>query len=188
MNIVKLLSLIVLILTFTYACDKHSAKDEIVVYSDFKCPYCKKLDEKILPKLERDYLSNNKTNYEFKNVANLGIDSYIGAKAGNAIKLYAPDKYLTFQHNMFQNQPKNEKLWITNDVINKQFKKLNLSNKTLKKVKAEYNKTNGKSKKMIDKDIKSAKKQNVETVPTVFINGEKVKDPYKYKDYQELLN
>lgn len=41
---------------------------------------------------------------------------------------------------------------------------------------------------MASDDKKVAKKKNVKKVPLVYINGEKVKNPYEYKDYKRILD
>ncbi len=41
---------------------------------------------------------------------------------------------------------------------------------------------------MASDDKKVAKKKKVKKVPLVYINGEKVKNPYKYKEYQRILD
>ncbi|PTH63570.1 thioredoxin domain-containing protein, partial [Staphylococcus arlettae] len=65
--------------------------------------------------------------------------------------------------------------------------KLDIKYKTKEKIKKEYNKKNSKTVKKIDKDTNEAKKHKVKTVPSVFINGEKVKDPHDYKEYKKLM-
>lgn len=86
-----------------------NGKIKIIEYGDFKCPYCKKVERNIMPKLKRDYIDKNKVNYQFVNMAFLGKDSIIGSRAGHAVKQIAPSRYLEFQSLMFEQQPDSEK-------------------------------------------------------------------------------
>lgn len=182
----KVLLLLIPLLLLLVGCN-HKPENKIVEYGDYKCPYCKDVEKNIMPKIKKDYIDKGKAKYEFKNVASLGLDSLIGARAGNAVKMYAPDEYLHFQKLMFDKQPKSEKSWITTKVVNKQIDKLKIKDKTKKKIKKEYNKEDSKTVDTIKKDNKKAKKDKVKQVPTVFINGKKVKDPHNYKEYKKLL-
>ncbi len=38
-----------------------NGKPLVVVYGDYKCPYCKELDEKVMPKLRKNYIDNHKS-------------------------------------------------------------------------------------------------------------------------------
>ncbi|PWG67839.1 protein-disulfide isomerase, partial [Enterobacter mori] len=89
-----------------------NTENTIVEYGDFKCPYCKSVEDNIMPKLKEQYIDTGKADYKFKNVATLGLDSLIGARAGNAVEMYAPNKYLKFQKLMFDQQPDRETTWI----------------------------------------------------------------------------
>ncbi len=47
-----------LLLVVLTACNNQESKnnkDKIIIYGDFKCPYCKQLEEEIVPKLKRIY-------------------------------------------------------------------------------------------------------------------------------------
>ncbi|HEF3543095.1 TPA: thioredoxin domain-containing protein, partial [Campylobacter jejuni] len=52
--------------------ESKTSKDKIIVYGDFKCPYCKQLEEEIIPKLKKDYIEQGKVEYQFVNMAFLG--------------------------------------------------------------------------------------------------------------------
>lgn len=95
-------------------------KIKIIEYGDFKCPYCKKVEEHIMPKLKKEYIDTKKVDYQFVNMAFLGKDSIIGSRAGHAVRQYAPKQYLKFQKLMFKQQPNSEKNGLPNNsLINK---------------------------------------------------------------------
>ncbi len=50
----------------------------------------KELDEKVMPKLRKNYIDNHKVEYQFVNLAFLGKDSIVGSRASHAVLMYAP--------------------------------------------------------------------------------------------------
>src|SRR5699024_11755528 len=69
--------LLMAVLIFVSACsndnqnvhqdDKYGkdGKIKIIEYGDFKCPYCKKVEENIMPKLKKEYIDTKKVDYQF---------------------------------------------------------------------------------------------------------------------------
>ena len=97
-------------------------KPLIVIYGDFKCPYCKKVEKNVMPKLKDHYLDKNKAKIKYVNMAFLGKDSIIGSRAGHAVQQIAPKSYLEFQKLMFEHQKMKRnsgllKRWLTNKLI-----------------------------------------------------------------------
>lgn len=167
--------------------ESKTSKDKIIVYGDFKCPYCKQLEEEIIPKLKKDYIEQGKVEYQFVNMAFLGDDSIIGSRAGHAVENIDPNEYLRFQELMFSHQPDNEKKWITEKLVDKQIDKLNISNNKAKKIKIDYKKKNSQSWRDAKKDQKIYKENNIQEAPTVVINGKEIQDVYDYKEYKKYL-
>ncbi|MGW7976524.1 protein-disulfide isomerase [Staphylococcus xylosus] len=165
-----------------------NGKIKIIEYGDFKCPYCKKVETNVMPKLKKEYIDKDKIDYQFVNMAFLGDDSIIGSRAGHAVKHFAPDKYLTFQKLMFEQQPDSEKKWINKSLVDKQIDKLAINKDMKDKIKKEYTTTDSKSWKAAKKDQQQAKENHVKTAPTVYVGGEKLEDPYKFKNYKKILD
>lgn len=186
-KIYKIVLLLLPIIFIISGCNNKNTENTIVEYGDFKCSYCKNVEDDIMPKLKEQYIDTGKADYKFRNVATLGLDSLIGARAGNAVEMYAPDEYSNFQKLMFDEQPNNEKTWITTKLVNRQIDNLDIEEGIKEKIKKEYNSADSKTADKITKDNERAKKHKIKTVPTVFINGKKVKDPYNYKEYEKLL-
>lgn len=192
--------LLITVLLLVSACsnddDEHVHKDDkygengkikIIEYGDFKCPYCKKVEQNIMPKLKKEYIDTNKVDYQFVNMAFLGKDSIKSARAGHAAKQIAPEHYLDYQKRMFNQQPDSEKEWITEKLVDQQIDQLNISTPKKEEIKKDYKTKNSKSWKAAEKDQKQYKDNHIKTAPTVYIAGEKVEDPYKYKNYKEIL-
>lgn len=187
----------IMILVTACSSDQHVHKDDkmdengkikIIEYGDFKCPYCKKVETNVMPKLKKEYIDKDKVDYQFVNMAFLGDDSIIGSRAGHAVQHVAPDQYLTFQKLMFEQQPDSEKEWINKSLVDNQIDKLPINQDMKDKIKKEYTTTDSKSWKAAKKDQQQAKENHVETAPTVYVGGKKLEDPYKFKNYKEILD
>lgn len=187
----------IMILVTACSSDQHVHKDDkkdengkikIIEYGDFKCPYCKKVETNVMPKIKKEYIDKDKVDYQFVNMAFLGDDSIIGSRAGHAVKQVAPDQYLTFQKLMFEQQPDSEKEWINKSLVDKQIDKLSINQDMKDKIKKEYTTPDSESWKAAKKDQKQAKENHVETAPTVYVGGEKLEVPYKFKNYKKILD
>lgn len=187
----------IMILVTACSSDQHVHKDDkkdengkikIIEYGDFKCPYCKKVETNVMPKLKKEYIDKDKVDYQFVNMAFLGDDSIIGSRAGHAVKQVAPDQYLTFQKLIFEQQPDSEKEWINKSLVDNQIDKLPINQDMKDKIKKEYTTPDSKSWKAAKKDQKQAKKNHVDTAPAVYVGGEKLEDPYKFKNYKKILD
>lgn len=187
----------IMILVTACSSDQHVHKDDkidengkikIIEYGDFKCPYCKKVETNVMPKLKKEYIDKDKVDYQFVNMAFLGDGSIIGSRAGHAVQHVAPDQYLTFQKLMFEQQPDSEKEWINKSLVDNQIDKLAINQDMKDKIKKEYTTTDSKSWKAAKKDQQQAKENHVKTAPTVYVGGEKLEDPYKFKNYKKILD
>lgn len=185
----KIIVLIIAGIFVLSACNqqKESQKTEIIIYGDYKCPYCKEVEEKILPKLKEEYIYKDKVDFKFINMAFLGKDSIKGSRAGHAVRNIAPNQYLDFQKSMFKSQPNNKKEWITNKLLDEKIEGLDLSKEKANKIKNDYKTKDSQSWKDAKEDIKKYKKNDIKQAPTVFVNKQKIEDPYKYSEYKQAL-
>lgn len=159
----------------------------IVEYGDFKCPYCKKVEKNVMPTIKKDYIDTNKVEYQFINAGFLGKDSIVGSRAGNAVQKVAPNEYLTFQRNVFANQKDEDKKWLTEQFLDKEIDKLDITTQQKSDIKKQYKTKNSEAWKKAEEQKELTEDNNIDTVPTVFINGKKVKDPYKVEEWKKYL-
>lgn len=161
------------------------SKHEVIVYGDFNCPHCKDFEQKIMPKMTKDYIEKDKVKFTFVNVAFLDKSSELGAAASYAVKEKAPNKFLKFNQMIFEQQGKEE---INEKNLDKQIDKLGLSDKDSNNIKEEYKNKHSKVWDKVESDQKRADKDHIKEVPTVKIDDEKVKDVYDYDSIKKMLD
>lgn len=167
--------------------DFSHSQHNIVVYGDYKCPYCQAYEMKIMPKIKKELLKKNNIKFRFVNMAFLGKDSIRGSRAGHAVENMAPNQYLKFQHLMFSQQKESDKQWITEKLIDQQIDKLDISDEKAKDIKREYRTKNSKSWKDAQKDLKEYKKRSIEKAPTVYVDGKKLDNPSDIDEYKDNI-
>lgn len=160
----------------------------IVEYGDFKCPYCGAFERNIKPQLQKEYIDTQKVQFRYVNVLIHGEESELSAKAALAVNQYAPNQYWAFHKLLYQGQPSNKddvttKHWLTDNFIQQQLKKLDLSPKQLEKITSAYRDKNGEIAKKAQNDNNLAKKYKVPQVPSLYINGEPIEDT---KDFDTI--
>ncbi|MGW8090944.1 hypothetical protein CW747_14330 [Staphylococcus shinii] len=165
----------------------NSANHTIVAFGDFNCPYCKKYEENGYTKLKNNLIDSKKVNYYFVNAAFLGESSIRASRAAHAVNIYAPKEYWKFHHLMYETQSSNKKNSLSNKIIDKNLSNLNLSKSILKKIKKDYKTRKSTSWKLTERDQELTKKYNVKEVPTIYIDGKFVEDPYSFKSIEKEL-
>ncbi|MBE7331596.1 DsbA family protein [Staphylococcus haemolyticus] len=194
---ILLISMMMVLIIIISACsndnkEKQPPKTEngkilIVEYGDFKCPYCKKVEKNVMPTIKKDYIDTNKVEYQFINAGFLGKDSIVGSRAGNAVQKVAPNEYLTFQRNVLSNQKDEDKKWLTEQFLDNEIDKLDITTQQKSDIKKQYKTKNSDAWKKAEEQKKMTEDNNIDTVPTVFINGKKVKDPYEVEEWKKYL-
>ena len=196
-KIILIISMLMVLTIIMSACSNNNKEKQppktkngkilIVEYGDFKCPYCKKVEKNVMPTIKKDYIDTNKVEYQFINAGFLGKDSIVGSRAGNAVQKVAPNEYLTFQRNVLSNQKDEDKKWLTEQFLDNEIDKLDITTQQKSDIKKQYKTKNSDAWKKAEEQKKMTEDNNIDTVPTVFINGKKVKDPYEVEEWKKYL-
>lgn len=160
----------------------------VIEFMDFKCPYCKKFELSSYEKLRKNYISKGKAKFRVVNSSILGKDSIKASRAAHALNIYYPKKYWQFHHKLFKMQPNHENEWITTKLIDTELEKLDIPESKLKLIKKDYKTEGSKSWNLAKKDKELYEKYNNEYVPSVYVNGKFIKDPYSFKEIEKYMN
>lgn len=157
-----------------------NAKNTIILAFDYSCPWCKKWFKEVLPKIEDEFIDTGKTKFVGQPLAILNQDSLFMTKVDRFVELKYPNKYYKVQRKFESRANDAEVDWATEDYI-------------LSTLKAAGIKTTIEEVNKIDNDgfkttSEYTENYGVESVPTVYINGAKLNDPFNINEMKSLLN
>lgn len=92
-----------------------NAKVTIAYWFDYQCPFCKKFEAEVMPKLMSDYVQTGKVRIVFKDFQFLGQDSQTAGLYARAVWESAPDKFYQWHKTMYENQGTENTGWVTKD-------------------------------------------------------------------------
>jgi protein-disulfide isomerase len=93
----------------------------ITYFGSWKCPYCAQFSTEMLPQLVADYVEPGTISVEFRNLAYIGGEPFLGpdapaaGQAGLAVWNAEPASYWPFHEYVFENQPPEREQWATPD-------------------------------------------------------------------------
>lgn len=161
----------------------------IVMFGDYKCPYCKKYNDKVFRKLDNDYIKQGKVDYKFVNLAFMGEDSMKAAKLGQSIFKTNPKKYWEYHEHLYsiqRHESNKQKQWLTNGLLDKELNRLNLKSEQLNDIKSNYH-NSSKINEYVESDKNLKDEYKIQQVPTMMINGKVVKDIYNYQNVKKQI-
>ncbi len=88
-----------------------NAKLTIVEFFDYQCPFCKQVEQQVLPQLIANYVATGKARIVFKDFQFLGSDSQTAGMAARAVWEVAPGKFQAWHEAMFVNQDNENGGW-----------------------------------------------------------------------------
>jgi protein-disulfide isomerase len=142
---------------------KKDAPLTIVEFGDYLCPMCKKYDETVMPQLKANYIDKGKLKLYFVDVFLHGEQSMRASLAAQTVLQKQPEAYWAFHSAIFQAQPKDEKTWVTPDLLSK------LAQQTTKLDPQEVNKDTYMANMIQEQQLVNS--LGVNTTPTILLNG-----------------
>jgi len=76
----------------------------IATWGDYKCSFCKKLEEDAIKNIVKDYVNTGKVRIVFKSYQFLGPDSQTAGLASMAVWEVAPNKFYDWHKSMYEKQ------------------------------------------------------------------------------------
>lgn len=166
----------------------NKAKNTIIEFMDFKCPYCKRLHQSTFYKINNKFIKKGNIEYRIINASILGDDSLVASRAAYSVYMHAPKEYWKFHNNLFLLQKEGHEKTFSNSKIDNEINKLNISSSKIKEIKKEYKNKDSKSWKLAKKDQEMYKEYQNKYVPSVYVNGKFVKNPYSIKEIEKHLD
>ncbi|ALC82336.1 MULTISPECIES: DsbA family protein [Bacillus] len=163
---------------------EESAPVTVTVFGDYMCPSCKAWEMDIFPQLEKDYITTGDVKLSAVNVLFHGQDSETAALASEQVLAEDPKSFWDFHHKVFESQAEHGEKWVTPNKMAEIAEETTsvdpdeLVDKLSAKTFAEQLQT----------DTELYKKYNVQSTPTIMINGKTVNEVFDYNKIKEMID
>ncbi|MCM3317952.1 DsbA family protein [Rummeliibacillus stabekisii] len=157
-----------------------NAKNTIILAFDYSCPWCKKWFKNVMPKIEKEFIDNGKAKFVSQPLAILNQDSLFMTKVDRFVELKNPSKYYEVQRGFESRTNDDEVDWATEEFI--------LSTLEAAGIKTTIEAVNKVDNNGFEITSEYTENYGVESVPTVYINGAKLNDPFDIDKMKSLLN
>jgi protein-disulfide isomerase len=158
------------------------AKVTITEYASMTCPHCAAFNDQVFPKLKAEYIDTGKVRYIFREFP-LDIKAAAGSMLARCIAKGDPQKYFAVTDLLFKTQ--ND--WVikdTTEALNRIGKQAGLSQQQVQDCLKDQS--------LLDKiaaDQKYASEVlKVDSTPTFFVNGEKIKGETSLEEFEKKIN
>ncbi len=159
-----------------------TASVTIVEYASMTCPHCAAFDEAVFPKIKSAYIDTGKVRYVFREFP-LDIKAAAGSMLARCIAKDDAGKYFAVVDMLFRQQ--NE--WVTKnttETLTRIGKQAGLSQQAVEACLKDQS--------LLDKiaaDQKYASEMlKVNSTPTFFVNGEKIKGETTFEEFSKRIN
>lgn len=154
-----------------------NAPVKIVELGDYKCPSCQYFSQQIKPRLKADFIDKGIASLYFMNLTIIGPDSNTAALAAQSIFHHDNESYWKFYDAIYRNQQDEKVQWATPQFLTDLARKEALP---IDYAKLQQDITSGTYQKEIDEHNAFARKYQVNSTPTLFINGKKFENANDY--------
>ncbi len=159
----------------------------MVYYTDYQCPFCKKLETTVIPTIVKDYVATGKVKIVFKDFTFLGPDSVTAALFGRAVWNLYPEQYFAWREAMYNAQDQEGNVGFGNratiEVLTKTIAGIDQA-----KVSAAVDANTAAYQKMIDADYAEGSKFGIKGTPSVIIGKTLIDGAYPLASYTDALN
>jgi len=157
-------------------------KVEVVVFSDFQCPFCQQFFNTAYKDIKTNYVDTNKIKFIFRHfpLTSIHKNAEIAAEAGECANQQG--KFFQYHDELFVNAK--------SDGTNLDLASLKKYAQSLGLDTARFNQCldGGETKSIVAKDLAEGTKDGVTGTPTIFINGIKIVGSQPYATFQQAID
>jgi protein-disulfide isomerase len=159
-----------------------NAKVTIVEFADFRCPYCKQIEDNVMPQLQKDYIDTGKVKLYFRQYDFLGPASTVAANAAECAN--DQGKFWDMHQYLYKNQPaETDTSMYTTDSLTTIAGQLGLDTTQFNSCLS----ANTDNQKVTD-DMTAGQKAGVSGTPTFYINGTQLVGAEPYSVFQQTID
>lgn len=153
----------------------------LIEYSDFRCPFCAVVSNKIFPELIETYVDTGKMRIEWRDMPLKGDESVLAAKAARAAGLQ--EKFWAFNETVYRNSPENGVLSINEALLIEFAKEAGVTD--LEKFVEDMNSTQFDD--VIYRDLMEARSINANGTPTFIIGNQMVPGAQPIEVFHQII-
>ena len=151
----------------------------IVEYASMTCPHCADFHKRVFPELKTKYIDTGKARLVFREYP---LDN-LAAAVSELARCTGPMRYFAFVGTMFEHQAE----WHTGDndlpKLQEMAKQAGFTDESFKKCVADQALLTG----ITDVRTRANDKFSVDSTPTFFVNGVKLKGSHEVKDFEDIM-
>lgn len=159
-----------------------NAKVTIVAFEDFRCPFCKKFSDEVMPQLQKDYIDTGKVKFYYRNYQFLGPASVTAGNAAECANVQG--KFWEFHDYLYKNQPsESDTSLFTSDSLTQIAGQLGIDTTQFKSCldSKKYDKN-------VSDDMAAGQKAQTTATPTFYINGNQLVGAQPYTAFQTIID
>ncbi|MNV23549.1 hypothetical protein D3C71_1145640 [compost metagenome] len=158
-------------------------KDTLYFVFDYTCPACKKWEEEVYPVLYKDLISKEKLNFVSQPIPLLSKESLKAAEVDYAVGQLYTSRYYEIQQKLMQDSKSHKDEdkgdWATDQYYERIFTELGEDYEKIKGVKVPD---------QLSMMRNFTKNLGVASVPTVYLNGYKLADPFDINTVKSVID
>lgn len=161
------------------------AKVTIVEFSDYECPFCKRHQTSVWPKIKEKYVDTGKVKYVFRDFP-LAFHEPIATQEALAAECAGEegdDKYYEYHDELFATTKSNKDLSMDKSKLYELAAKIGLDAAKFKECL-----DTEKLKDEVEKDMADGAKYGVQGTPGFFINGWFIKGAYPFSEFEKFID
>lgn len=157
-----------------------NAKVQIIIYSDFQCPFCARFALTTAKQIEEVYVKKGLVRLEYRHYAFLGQESHWAAQASEAAN--EQGMFWPYHDKLMANQAGENKGAFSPQNLKRFAAELGLNQKAFDEAL-----DSGKYANKVNSDSLTAKAAGVNRTPTFFINGRKLVGDQPFEVFQRII-
>ncbi|MFB1051887.1 DsbA family protein [Paraliobacillus sp. JSM ZJ581] len=158
---------------------EEDAANEIFLAFDYSCPACKNWMSEVLPELEQKYIETGEAKFRMQSMVYLNDASLRLSKFDQNLIHYNKEEYYEIARRIISDSQSQDGAWGTEQYIKDIISEYGLDQETM----LQDNEVDP-----INVTRKYTRGLEVESVPSVFVNGIKVDEPFSIKKIESLIN
>lgn len=158
-----------------------NAPVSMVIFGDFQCHFCRKLELEIKPLIVEKYVKTGKVKIIARDFPFLGKNSALAAEAGNCA--LEQGNYWEFSDYLHRAQDTEEIISVNSDALKETARKLKLDGNNFDKCLNSEKYLNE-----VKKDFEDGKLLGIEGTPTTFINNERIDGAEPYSEFEKVID